>query len=145
MKVGSTKLDGGGGEKSLTLGKFGAKRRTSVCFQVAGKRGKEKEVSQPRRLEYFPFPINLLILARSPLFIILLVKGFVLLQVARFRAPFSRQVSGRIPGWRGEGRGKMAVQNGRPRKGRDGRESLRVWGGRSKYTKSRLPWLPRLM
>ena len=111
MKVGSTKLDGGGGEKSLTLGKFGAKRRTSVCFQVAGKRGKEKEVSQPRRLEYFPFPINLLILARSPLFIILLVKGFVLLQVARFRAPFSRQVSGRIPGWRGEGRRK----DGRPK------------------------------
>ena len=103
MKVGSTKLDGGGGKKSLTLDKFGAKRRTSVCFQVAVKRGKEKEASQPRRLEYFPFPINLLILARSPLFIILLVKGFVLLQVAGFRAPFSPSL------WenpRVEGRGK---------------------------------------
>ena len=123
MKVGSTKLDGGGGEKSLTLGKFGAKRRTSVCFQVAGKRGKEKEVSQPRRLENFPFLIILLRLARFPLFTISSAKGFVPLQVALFRAFLL--APGVLRKSREGGRGKGKEEKRWPSKMAD-----RVGGGR---------------
>ena len=83
LKVGSTKL-GDVNSQSLTC-KIGAKRRTSGCFQIAGKRGWEREVAQPRRLENFPFLIILLKLARFPLFTISSAKGFVPLQVALFR------------------------------------------------------------